>query len=188
MTASLAYRKNAAAIQGGVVPDKYTRILPYVTGQRVVEIGSAEGVLALLLAKGGLEVTAVERNPERYAEALKLARKWGVESVEFVNAGISDDFSLLDGKDTLVAVRMIYYLRETIDAVFAEIAKRVPTVVLCGNRNRADNWRRGTPHVPLGEFNRYASLEGMRDLLERHGYRIVKELTDGDEIVVGVMD
>lgn len=188
MTGSLAYRKNQAAIFRGEVPEKYTRILPFVTGEHVIELGSAEGVLALLMAKESREVTAVEQNRERHVEALRLASKWRVAGVEFVNGSIGDSIALLDGKDTLVAVRMVYYLRETIDAVFAEIAERIPTVVLCGNRNRADNWRAGTPHEPLGDFNRYASLEGMRDLLERHGYRIAEEVTDGDEIVVGVMD
>lgn len=188
VTGSLAYRNNQAAIQAGDVPEKYTRILPHIRGERVIELGSAEGVLALLMAKAGKRVTAVEQNPARHKEATKLARRWGVDDVKFVNGGIGVNLGLLKGKDVLVAVRMIYYLREHIDAVFAEIAKRVPSVVLCGNRNRADNWRAGRPHAPLGEFNRYASLEGMRDLLERHGYRITEEVTDGDEIVVGVMD
>jgi SAM-dependent methyltransferase len=187
---SLAYRRNEAAILRGDVPEKYTRILPHIPPGRVLELGSAEGVLACLLAREGRTVTALERNPDRHAAALKLARKWNVHGVDFMNGDITDKLAnvLFYNADTLVAVRMIYYLRESIDAVFAEVAKRIPRVVLCGNRNRADNWRRGTPHEPLGEFNRYAAREGMRELLERHGYRIAEEVTNGDEIVVGVMD
>lgn len=190
MTGSLAYRTNEAAILRGDVPEKYLRILPHVPAGKVLELGSAEGVLALLLARQGNEVVALERNSDRHAAAQSLAAAWGVGAVEFINGDITDRLAncLFHGVDTLVAVRMIYYLRETIDAVFAEVAKHIPNVVLCGNRNRADNWRAGRPHKPLGEFNRYAAREGMRDLLERHGYRIEKEVTDGDEIVVGIMD
>lgn len=186
MTGSLAYRTNEAAILRGDVPGKYLRILPLVPAGSVLELGSAEGVLALMLAREGRDVTALERRADRHEAAKKLARKWGVTAT-FENGDIQDRLDLLEGRDVLIAVRMVYYLRESVDAVFSEVAKKVPNVVLCGNRNRADNWRRGTPHEPLGVFNRYAALEGMKDLLERHGYRIAKEVTDGDEIVVGVM-
>lgn len=188
MTGSLAYRNNEAAILRGEPPEKYTRILPYIGGERILEIGSAEGVLSLLLARDGRQVTALELSRERHEDALRLAAAWGSDAVELVNGAIADRLDLLEGKDTLVAVRMIYYLRGAIDSVFAEVAKCVPRVVLCGNRNRADKWRAGTPHAPLGEFNRYAAREGMRELLQRHGYRIAEEVTDGDEIVVGVLD
>jgi hypothetical protein len=69
--------------------------------------------------------------------------------------------------------------------VFTAAAKHIPNVVLCGNRNRAARWRAGTPDEPLGDFNRYAALEGMVELLTRHGYRITQVVTEGDEIVVG---
>jgi hypothetical protein len=87
-----------------------------------------------------------------------------------------------------VAVRSIYYLRDDLDTVFEAVAKHIPTVVLCGNKGRATAWRAGKPHAPLGELNRYAATEGMRDLLERHGYRIAHEVTEGDAIVVGMRD
>jgi hypothetical protein len=190
VTASLAYRKNEAAIQRGDVPQKYLRLLPYITGNRILEIGSAEGVLALLLAKQGKDVIALERQPDRHAAALRLQDAWGIEenSVLFGLGDIRDNLSRLEGIDTLVAVRMIYYLRDDLDTVFAEVAKKVPNVVLCGNRNRADRFRAGVQDKPDGPRNYYASRDGMKDLLERHGYRIVKEVIEGDEIVVGQMD
>lgn len=186
MTASLAYRKNEAAILRGQVPEKYTRILPHIPGERIIEIGSAEGVLACLMAKQGKQVTAVEGNPERHAAALRLAEHWGVSGINFVRGRVEKWFPEEPGEfDTLVAVRMIYYLRGQLDLVFAEIAKRIPNVVLCGNKNRSARYHAGTPDAPLGEYNYYASREGMRDLLERHGYRIVDEVIEGDAIVVG---
>lgn len=191
MTGSLAFRKNEAAIIRGDVPDKYLRILPYIPGERILEIGSAEGVLALLLAKQGKRVTALERNEERHEAAGNLFGQWLAREGHFippafVNGDIRDNLHLLHNQDTLVAVRMIYYLRDQIDRVFADVSRFIPNVVLCGNRNRADRWRRGVGDEPDGPLNYYASREGMIALLTRHGYRITQEVREGDEIVVGV--
>jgi hypothetical protein len=188
VTASLAYRKNEAAILRGAVPEKYTRIVPFVQGPRVVEAGSAEGVLSCLLAREGREVTAIEANTERHQSALSLADRWGISGISFVNGRIEDELHRLEGVDTFLAVRACYYWGARLDEIFSAVAKHVPNVVLCGNRNRANRWRAGRPDEPLGDFNRYAAREGMRELLERHGYRIAREVTEGDEIVVGVMD
>lgn len=194
MTGSLAYRKNEAAILAGRVPEKYTRLLPFIPRGKVVELGSAEGVLALLLAKRGDRVIAIERSKERHEQALKLARAWKVPGVIFaqgdaakLSPGIPDKRHPFEGADCLVAVRMIYYLRDNLDGVFAEAAKHVPCIVLCGNKNRAAWWRQGIPDKADGAVNYYASAEGMRALLERHGYSIVQEETEGDPIVVGRM-
>ena len=191
MTASLAYRKNEAAILRGDVPPKYLQLLPYIPGDKILEIGSAEGVLALLLAKAGKRVTAVEQSPERHAAALRLVHKWRVYGVNFINDDIAGLMHCVACRaETLVAVRMIYYLGDQLDEVFATAARYIPNVVLCGNGNRAGRWRSGNPDAPLLEWNRYAAREGMIELLERHGYRIVREgsVNKGDEVVVGRKD
>jgi hypothetical protein len=189
VTGSLAYRKNAAAILRGQVPEKYTRILPYIQGDKIIEMGSAEGVLSLLLAKQGKQVTALELNAERHAAALRLCAAWQEKSTfaapQFVNGSISDHLDLLDGKDTLVAVRMIYYLRAELDAVIAAASKAVKTVVLCGNKNRAAQWEAGVPDEVGGAENKYASLDGMKELLLRHGFAITATVAAGDPIVIG---
>lgn len=189
MTASLAYRKNEAAILSGRAPEKYRRILPFVTGKRVIEVGSAEGVLALLLAQQGRQVAALEKSAERHEAAMKLHRKWSqfgdYPAPLFVNGAIGDRLDLLLGRDTFVAVRAIYYFGDRLDEIFAAIADHVPEVVLCGNANRARRYHAGTPDAPLGEMNYYASAEGMRDLLARHGYEIAAEVLEGDAIIVG---
>lgn len=185
MTASLAYRKNETAILSGDVPEKYTRILPYIFGQKILEIGSAEGVLALSLAKEGKEVTALELRKERHEAALALRDAWGVAGVLFIQGGIRDNLDCLKGHDTLVAVRMIYYLLGDLDRVFSEAAKHIPNVVLCGNKNRAMWWREGLPNRNDRADNYYASAEGMREVLANHGYEVTDELLDGDPIIVG---
>lgn len=185
MTGSLAYRKNESAIRRGEVPEKYLRLLPHIPGRRILEIGSAEGVLALLLAKAGKRVTAVERSAERHAAAMSLASVWNVLTPpDFINASIVDRTDLLDDIETLVAVRMIYYLGDALDPVFAEVARRVPNVVLCGNANRAAAWRAGQAQDTKAD-NYYASHDGMTALLMRHGFEVVTTVTEGDPIVVG---
>ena len=141
MTASLAYRKNEAEILRGIVPEKYTRLLPFIPGDRVLEIGSAEGVLALLLARAGKTVYAVERNAERHSAALELFVEWTghfpheMNSPPFFTRGdVVDHLHLLERVDTFVAVRVIYYLGDQLDRVFAEVAKNVPNVVLLRKR------------------------------------------------------
>lgn len=190
MTGSLAFRKNEAAIMRGDVPAKYLRLLPFIPGNKILEIGSAEGVLALLLAKQGGDVIALERNPVRHEAAQVLRDAWGmdVSGPRLICGDIRDNLARLEGIDTLVAIRMIYYLRDDLDTVFTEVAKHVPNVVLCGNINRANRWRLGFPDDPGGPHNYYASEEGMTDLLTRHGYDIVDFNDEGDEIVVGRKD
>lgn len=188
MTGSLAYRKNEQAILKGDVPPKYTRLLPFIPGNKILEIGSAEGVLACLLAKQGKEVIALERDRDRHEAAQRLRDAWGVDvgGPRFICGDIRDNLDRLKGIDTLLAVRSVYYLGNGLDKVFAEVAKHVPNVVLCGNKNRAQRWREGIDEETKAD-NKYASREGMKDLLTRHGYRIALEVTEGDEIVVGRM-
>jgi SAM-dependent methyltransferase len=184
MTGSLAYRKNEAQIIAGIVPEKYLRLVEHIPGDRILEIGSAEGVLALLLAKQGKQVTALERDRERHENAQRLRDAWGMDSPRFICGDIRDNLRQLEGIDTLVAVRMIYYLGRDLDPVFSEVARKVPNVVLCGNKNRAERWRKGISEETKAD-NKYASREGMKDLLTRHGYSVVKEVPEGDEIVIG---
>lgn len=189
MTGSLAYRKNEEAIHRGEVPEKYTRLLPYIPRGNILELGSAEGVLALLLAKRGDKVTTLEKNTERHAEAIRLRDAWGmdVNGPRFMCGSIAQHPELLveGGFDTLVAVRMIYYLGDALDSVFRLASRSIQNVVLCGNKNRAARWHAGTPDAPLGEMNRYASAVGMADLLERSGYTVTQTVLEGDPIVVG---
>jgi hypothetical protein len=187
---SLAYRKAKADIWAGKVPAKYTRLLPYITGSPVLEIGSAEGVLALLLTRRGAKVTGLELREERHREALRLREHWrmsGVPHCRFFVGDIRDHLHLLNNVQTLVAVRTIYYLRADAPGVLACAASTgVRRVVLCGNRNRAAQSER-EPTTELGQFNRLASLDGMRELLTGAGYSIDTVVAKGDPIVVGFL-
>lgn len=189
MTGSLAYRKNEDAILRGRIPEKYSRLLPFIPGNKIIEIGSAEGVLALLLAKQGRRVTAIERSLERHLAAINLSAVWRQKekfsAPNFVLGNVLDHMDELENADTLVAIRVVYHLRDDIHDVFAAASINIPNVVLCGNRGRGEQWRSGVPDEPCGPLNYYSSSEGMRDLLTRHGYTVVREEPNGDPIVVG---
>ena len=187
---SLAYRRNKEAIWAGEVPEKYTRIAAHVPGNRVLEFGAAEGVLALLIAQDKQQVFALEKRQERHGEALALQAAWqsmgyDVSRCEMVLGTLDDHPHLLEEVDTFVAVRSIYYLRDRIEPTFDLIGRHVEHVLLCGNRHRAKKYRQGRRGIELGEYNYYATAEGMAELLRGAGYRIVRTVDDGDPIVVG---
>jgi hypothetical protein len=169
-------------------------LLPYISGRNILEIGAAEGVLALLMAlELDCSVTALELRPERHEEALRLQKVWGlsrrgVSRCQMALGDIRDRLDLLNGMDTLVAVRAIYYLGDQLDAVFAYARSAgVTRVVLCGNKGRADRWSTlgDLTTDNLGPFNRYASATGMIEVLERANFKIAKVIKEGDPIVIG---
>ena len=195
-THSLAYRHNRTEIWNGNPPKKYTRLLPYIHGDRIVEIGAAEGVLALMLAaREGTLVAAVERHQHRHYEACRLKDRWrdlglSVDRCRMVLGDIKDHIKLLDDADTMVAIRCIYYFKNEIDRFMVEVSQRVRNVVLCGNPGRARRFYayKGKPPDKLGKYNFYSSVEGMSKLLQDHGYCIKTVVKDGDPIVVGVKE
>ena len=193
----MEYRRHREKIWNGKPSDKYKRLLPHIKGQRIVEIGSAEGVLALMLAaREGTLVAAVERHQGRHYEACRLKERWRelgkrVEGCRMVLGDIKDHLNLLDDAETLVAIRSIYYQKHEIDTLFSEVSHRgIENVVLCGNPGRAARYAaaNGKPNDKLGKFNFYASIDGMKEILTKHGYKITTVVHQGDPIVVGIRD
>jgi 2-polyprenyl-3-methyl-5-hydroxy-6-metoxy-1,4-benzoquinol methylase len=185
---SLSYRKNKADIWNGKLPSKYTRLLPFISGRRILEIGAAEGVLALAMAEHlpEAQIVALEMSEERTAAAKLLHERWlsmgrKVGGALMVNGDIRQSLDLLEGVDTLVAVRVIYHLGDAIQDVFNVVGALVPKVVLCGNPNRAARAAIGTGDP----FDYYAGIPGMTQVLQTAGYRIDTIVMEGDPIVVG---
>jgi precorrin-6B methylase 2 len=189
---SLAYRTSKTSIWNADIPAKYTRLLDHIHGSRILELGAAEGVLALQLAQQKEKVFALEMKKDRHEEAVKLQEHWRqqgfeVDRCEMVYGSIFDRLDLLTQVDCLVAIRSIYYLRDRIDEVFAAVVKHVRHVTLCGNKGRAARYfgSEEDPADKLGKYNFYASIEGMTTILGNHGYTITRVIADGDPIVVG---
>jgi hypothetical protein len=190
---SLAYRTNRDAIWRAKAPEKYTRLIEYIPGDRILEFGSAEGVLALLLSQHKGKVIALEMKKDRHEEALDLQAQWrrlgrNVDRCEMVFGNLKDRLDLLKQVDTFVGVRSIYYLRDDIERVFESVGQHVKNVVLCGNKNRARRYfeTNGAPDDKLGKYNYFASKEGMISILESCGYAITELVEYGDPIVVGM--
>ncbi len=170
----------------GDVPEKYTRILPYIPGAKILELGSAEGVLSLLLASKKEQVFALEKKESRHRKSLELQSCWhkknpAVNRCKMICGDIKDHLDLIAKVDTLVAVRSIYYLGGDIHYIFENIAKHVNNVVLCGNAKRAAQFKK----LEGPAKNYYATAQGMKALLEENGYYITTMVTDDDPIVVG---
>lgn len=189
---SLAYRKDAAAIERGAVPTKYTRLLPYIEGRHILEIGAAEGVLSLLLAREEQceTVTGLELRDYRYQTGLQLQARWSalgfpVARCTLLRGDIRENLHLFRGHDTLVAVRAIYYLRDDAPRVMAAARDAgVARVVLCGNAGRQRHYRKD-PASEQGRFDRLAAEEGMLSLLVGAGYAATVIREPGDPIVIG---
>jgi precorrin-6B methylase 2 len=189
---SLAYRTNKDSIWNAELPAKYTRLLDHIHGSRILELGAAEGVLALQLAQQKEKVIALEMKKDRHEEAIKLQehrRQQGfdVDRCEMVHGSIVDRLDLLEQVDCLIGIRSIYYLRDKVDEVFSAVGRSVRHVTLCGNKNRAARYfeSKGNPGDNLGKYNFYASIEGMATVLGNHGYTITRVIAEGDAIVVG---
>lgn len=194
---SLAYRNHKEAIRHGIIPEKYMRIVPHVPGANVLELGSAEGVLAACLARAGKRVSALELRLERHIEAVALLTHlvdigWLSQEerdrVYLINGDLKLNLGLMGSADTIVAVRSIYYLRGSAETIFRHAGLvGVRHWVLCGNRNRAAAYAacEGKSDDPFMPYNYYASVEGMVGLLTSAGYHIKTIVPDGDPIVVG---
>jgi hypothetical protein len=193
MTASLEFRKNVDDIYKGDIPKKYTRLVPYIHGNTILEVGAAEGVLSLLLARTKGRVIGIERSEERYLSALELQKTWKglgyqVDNCQFYNIDIANSLDLLDGIDTFVAIRTMYYFGDTLDTIFTNVSQQCRFIILGGNKNRARQYTKGNYLGNIGKNNRYASLGGMETVARKYGYNIefsISETTGIDPILVG---
>jgi len=210
---SLEFRQNQEDIKSGKIPEKYSRMLPYVKGRRILEIGSAEGVFALLLSKEKDKVYGLEQNLNRHKKALELQRSWesqgiDVSKCEMIHDNIFERLDLLEKVDTVFSSRCIYYFKENIYTCFNEIGKKIKNVTLCGNHKRAKRFetckgrflaghllilmqKLGLNRIlgrnldmNLGFYEYFASKRGMENLLIRNGYEITDINDDASKDVI----
>ena len=189
---SVDYLAYEDLLKEGGLPEKFTRILPLVDGDRILEIGSAEGILAMALTATKSKVVSLDITPARQEGGRKLQEAWlkagrsEVTRCEFVCGDIFDRFDLLQNADTVIASRVIYYFHEAMhDLVSACARSGVTSIVLVGNEYRAEAWNNNRDGKELGKFAYYSTVEGMKDLLEKHGYKVLQVLPEGDPVVVG---
>jgi len=189
---SVDYLAYEDLLKEGRLPEKFARILPLVEGDRILEVGSAEGILAMALTATKSKVTSLDITPARQEAGRKLQAEWinaGREEVrrcEFVCGDIFERFDLLAGADTVIASRVIYYFHEAMHDLIAACARNgVSGIVLVGNEYRAVAWEKENDGKELGRYAYYSTVAGMKELLEKHGYAVVKVISEGDPVVVG---
>ncbi len=193
----IEFRKNRQEIAQGNVPERYRRTASLVPGKRVLDVGSADGTLCLVLAQTKDLVIGAELMRYRHKTALEMRNLWRkrgaqTDNLRFVNRGAKRATPLLAEVDTVVLSRTLYHLRDDAWVLFDRI-KRTPSiryVALFGNRDKEKEWfdtKGGEPG--LGKYLALAAQEGMEDILVQHGFTIETSIASTeteDPIVIGV--
>jgi len=188
---SIAFREYEEMLRKGEAPVRYQRLLPYIKGDSVLEIGAAEGIFSLLLTQTKRRVVSVDITPARHEGAKKLQDLWlqagdsHAAKCEYICGDIFERFDLLVGIDTVVASRVIYYFQERLDDLMEAIAKNARHVVLVGNADRAEAWETRGDGMKIGKYAYYATTAGMTELLQKHGYTVTDTMMIEDPVVVG---
>jgi protein-L-isoaspartate O-methyltransferase len=189
---SVAFREYEDMLRNRQMPERYQRLLPYIKGDSVLEIGAAEGIFSLMLSATKSRVLSVDITPARHEGAKKLQDLWlkaghdYAANCEYICGDIFERFELLESIDTVVASRVIYYFQERLDDLLTAIAKNAHHVVLVGNADRAEAWETRGDGMKIGKYAYYATTAGMKDLLQRHGYTVTDTVVIEDPVVVGV--
>lgn len=189
---SVDYLAHEKILKEGLLPDKFARLLPLIEGDRILEIGSAEGILAMALTASKSRVVSLDITPARQEAGKKLQEAWinagrgEVTRCEFICGDIFERFDLLKDADTVIASRVIYYFHEAMHDLISACAKHgVSGIVLVGNEYRAVAWDQNRDGKELGKYAYYSTVAGMKELLETHGYAAVTVIPEGDPVVVG---
>ena len=187
------YKDHQEQIARGVLPKKIEQIASLIPGNRIIEVGSGEGLLSLALAaRGRPHVSGIEFISLRYETAESLRQLWVEKglvteaSLTFVQGDIFDRLDLLDGADTLVAMHVLYHLKEHARTLLGEAARRhIASVALVGNANRERKLAIDQESAK-SQWARLATLDGMSDFLDECGYETVLRSRDGgDPVVIG---
>jgi len=208
---SLAFRHNEEKILSGIIPTKYKKILKHVEGNNILEVGAAEGVLSLLVAKENpnRHVIGLERHSLRYETSIELQKRWAINNCKFIKGEFIENFHLLKGIDTFIGIRTIYYFLHDTDKIFSEISKNCSRLILGGNANRsfgsgAKRSIKGITEISVSGLNPnldyapyqkvgrnpnyYASARGMEEIGKKYGYEtelLINETNKIDPLYVG---
>jgi SAM-dependent methyltransferase len=150
------------------------RHLPPLEGLRVLDIGCNAGLYALrMVDAGAAEVVGVDLAVEQ-AEFVRdhFAEREGRDyrRARFVAADVRTyDLTSLGSFDLATLFCVAYHLGEAADRVIAQVARMAPIVAMQGNLPRVT----GAKYADRS-FQELAGVEGMTNLLLRHGYAEVE--------------
>lgn len=126
------------------MPSDIRKIAHIIPPGVVVEVGGGEGVLALALSKRSdiRKVVSIDLTPARTTAAQELKNRWlelGIEcssKAEVILGDAIDELERIEGADTVVASRFIYYLGDDVVRFIDKASSCAPGLVLFGNRRR----------------------------------------------------
>jgi 2-polyprenyl-3-methyl-5-hydroxy-6-metoxy-1,4-benzoquinol methylase len=183
--------ENEAAVMQGAIPRNLEWIVPMVPGRTVLEVGAGEGILSLALAGEKEHVIGIDMTPVRHEKAKEIQSAWrelgrDVDRCEFVLGDVFENRHLFKGVDTVVACHVIYYFIDRLEEFMKLISENVRYACFIGNAGRARHYKEGD-HSRLQGQEYYSTLEGMTEILERHGFSIAFSSEERAPIVIGEM-
>jgi len=175
--------------------DRIEELSLIIPGGRILEMGSAEGILASKLASIGNYCVGAEISRFRHQSAVEILRvlsKDGLiaSNLKLVNKDVTDEDWVFSGFDSFVAARVIYHFRSLreLKRLFARIASEVEWVFLLGDRKKSIAYESFGVKWAANptKFFYFASQAGMSNLLESFGYQVTAGTTSwGDPYVTG---
>jgi len=190
-----SFKRNKERIFAGDIPERYKELSSLIPGNRILDVGSADGTLALHLSATREHVYGVEQSLPRYQTATALQKTWsdrtgGYRNCTFLNASLLDKPELFEDVDTVTFIRVIYHLGEHADGIMRKIREKqnIRNVVLCGNRSKEMRLQNGENFKQLGDYARLATEEGMVHLLKHYGFWVdppIRLESTGDCLVIG---
>ena len=152
--------------------NNWKKISPIVSGlfegisnPSILDIGCNMGLYAFEMFKRGVSVTGVDINIEHALFFKKYIKEnHGVDfDANFIKCDVTKNIIECDPIDVVSMFCVIYHLSPYHDYVIENLPKH-KYIVLQGNLPRVTSKKRGK--------QRLAGIDGMSDLLKRHGYSI----------------
>ena len=191
MAKSLSYRKNLDAIVSGDFPKRFVEVGDLVEGESVLDVGGAEGSLALYLASKGKTVTVLEKSPERVQAGMLLRQQVvGPDTrgtVSFILGDAIDVVPRLEKRfDSIVFMRSLYYFRDDAVKLLSLARGFASQLILVANGNRERDFLSDPnyQHGGLGKFNFWSTLEGMDAAARMAGFTVANKVLQDDPILV----
>lgn len=187
---STGFRHSHRRIQRGVYPRRFHTVLAAlgdVTGAKVLDLGGAEGTMAALLHdRGAAKVVLVDAQEER----IEVAKALHGGKFPIVEGNVLDHLECLEDIDTIVCLRMLYHMGESVHPLFRAIQESgVRRILLQG---RLDLLRRPPKISAEGAANLTGPVlrtpDGMKRLLEKYGFTVSHTRGGRYPIVVGTRE
>lgn len=155
--------------------DRYLKYyLPQVKGKRILDIGCNAGIYDLEMAKAGAkEVVGVDISIDQalfvkdyYSQHLHI----DFSNVTYLKKDIrSETLSSLGTFDFVCMFCVVYHFQEKIPFVMDQVFQLTDTLVLQGNLKRFNS-----PKYVSRVGTQYSGIEGMKSLLDRHGFKNIQ--------------